>query len=139
MNEPDYFRPKMGVLAASFGLIGMAVALLYSVLTPQKPISRNYADGTYRNRECGTISFRDGTAAFGSTSVPYSLEQRKDGVAAISAHLIAIERDNRGCRIVYDASRHPLYLAFGRDAPPTSVTLWDTTQNVAYAFVRTSK
>jgi len=139
MNTPNYFRRRAGGLAALFGLVGMVIALLHSALFPQKPPSRKYADGTYRNRECGTISFRDGTAAFGSTNVPYSLEQHKDGVAAISAHLIAIERDDKGCRIVYDASRYPLYLAFGRDTPPTSVTLWDTTQSVAYAFVRTSK
>ncbi|MEO7690428.1 MAG: hypothetical protein ABIS51_14180 [Sphingomonas sp.] len=126
----------MGGLAALLAGVGMVIAVVHSALFPPKPPSRNFADGTYRNKDCGSIAFRDGTATFGSTSVTYTLEQQKDGVSATSAHLIGVERDNAGCRVVYDATRYPMYLSFGRDTPPNSVQLWDIGQSVAYDFAR---
>jgi hypothetical protein len=133
---PDYFRQKTGGLAALLALVGMTIALVHSAIYPPKLPPINYADGTYRNKECGSIQFRAGTVVLGSTSLNYTLERHKDGVSALPSHMVQVERDKAGCHLLVDPSREAMYLSFGRDAPPRTVQLWDVRESTPYLFSR---
>jgi len=133
----DYFRRKrIGGIASLLGAVGAIAAVSYRLIYPEPPISRTYADGIYRNQQCGTITFRAGTVSFGKTYVKYELERLKDSVAAITPHWLGVETYPWGCRVEYDDTESPMYLSFGGDEPPRSVTLWGSRQHVSYRFVR---
>ena len=136
MDGAKDFRNRTGALAALLVSISAVAFGAYSLLHPQPPLARSYADGNYRNTECGTIGLRGGTATFGRTSVKYTLERQKDGVSALTPHLVGVVTDHAGCHVIYDQNSFPLYLSLGRDTPPKAIRLWEIGRNVTHNFVR---
>ena len=136
MDGTEYFRDRMGPLAAVLVAACAAIFGLWSWFHPLPPFGRGYADGVYRNGECGSISLRGGVATFDGASVPYSLERGKDDVVALPPHFLGVRTGTAGCKITYDQSKFPLYISLGRAAPPKAITLWDVERNLTYAFER---
>lgn len=136
MDGIDDFFDRMRALTAL--LVGTCAVIFgsYSWLHPQPPLARSYADGVYRNTQCGVVKLRDGTAIFDGASVPYTLERGKSGILAIPPHFLGVRTGDTGCKVTYDQSKFSLYLSLGHDAPPKAITLWDMDRLVTYDFVR---
>ena len=118
MDGTEGFRDRMGALAALLVAACATIFGLYSCFYPLPPIGRGYADGVYRNAECGSIKLRGGVATFGGSSVPYSLERGKNDVVALPPHFLGVRMGNAGCKVTYDLSKFPLYLSLGSAALP---------------------
>ncbi|WP_354292573.1 hypothetical protein [Sphingomonas sp. PvP055] len=136
MDAADAFRNRMGAVAAVLVVIGVMMVGVYSLLHPLPPISASYADGTYQNDDCGTLELRSGAIHFRSSSVSYTLERQKHGVSAVTPHFLGVEIDRAGCHVVYDPSSYPLFLSFGRNIPPQSVSLKQVGHDSVYVFYR---
>ena len=136
MDGSDYFFARMRALTALLVVTGAVILGTYSCLYPQPPLARSFADGIYRNTQCGTIKLQGGTATFDGASVPYVLERGKSGILALPPHFLGVRSGNAGCKITYDQSKFSLYIRLGRDAPPKAITLWDVDRQVTYNFVR---
>ncbi|MDO7843779.1 hypothetical protein [Sphingomonas immobilis] len=136
MDNTVYFRRKTGGLAALLAFVGMGIAIVHSALFPPKPPPRNFGDGTYRNRDCGAITFRNGTMSFGSNEISYTLERRKTDISAVTLHLVAVEEDRTGCRVIYDPTSYGMYLPFEGNPVPKSVQLSGVSELASYNFFR---
>jgi hypothetical protein len=136
MDETEDFRDRMGALAALLVVACAVIFGLYSWAHPLPPVGRNYADGVYRNAECGWIKLQGGVATFDGGSVAYTLERGKGDVKALPPQFLGVRTSNAGCKVTYDRSRFPLYLSLGSDVPPKIITLSDVERNLAYDFAR---
>ncbi|MDF0488332.1 hypothetical protein PX554_09335 [Sphingomonas sp. H39-1-10] len=129
-------RDRMGALAAFLVTAGAVSFGLYSCTHPLPPLGQNFADGSYRSSECGTLTLRKGSAKFGQQTVTYEIERRKGDIAIITPHLLGVVEDSSGCHVVYDASSFPLYISLGRNNPPAAIILPGISNQFVYKFVR---
>ena len=136
MDGTEQFRDRMGAHAAFLVAACAIIFGLYSWTHPLPPLGQKYADGSYRNGECGTLTLRKGTATFDRKTVTYEIERRKGDIAIITPHLLGVVKDSSGCHVAYDASSFPLYLSLGRDHPPSAITLPGINEQFDYNFVR---
>jgi len=136
MNGTEDAFNRIGAVAGFLVAALFMILCLYVWFHPLPPINRGYADGVYRNAECGSIKLRGGVATFNGSSVPYSLERTKNGVVAIPPHLLGVRMRDAGCKVTYDQSKFALYISLGRVAPPQAITLWDEERNLTYTFER---
>jgi hypothetical protein len=136
MDRTDDFLDSMRLLTVL--LVGTCVVIfgLYSWLHPQPPLARSYADGVYRNTQCGVVKLQGGTATFEGANAPYTLERGKSGILALPPHFLGVRTGDTGCKVTYDQSKFSLYISLGRDDPPKAITLWDVDRLVTYDFVR---
>lgn len=132
----DYLRDRMLALTMGMALCGAIALVLHSWLYPPKPIPTNYADGEYRNSDCGSLRLHNGTATFRGASIGYTLERRKNDIAVLPPHLIGIRRDRSGCRVTYEVDKFPLYLPLAGRVSPDAVLLTDVDANQVYTFTR---
>ena len=135
MNATTNLSQRRAITALLTGIVA-AILILFRWVHPEPPVPPTYANGTYRNEKCGAISFSSGTVASIFIRVPYTLRRQKNGVAALTQHLLAVENDSAGCRVVYDQSSDGAYLTFGSDDPPRSVELWGLDEKTRYVFER---
>jgi hypothetical protein len=136
MDGTDDFFFRLRTLSVL--LVGTCAVIfgLYSWLHPQPPLALNYADGVYRNAQCGMVKLQGGALTFEGASVPYTLERGKSDIAVLPPHFLGVRMSNTVCKVAYDQSKFSLYLSLGRDAPPKAITLWDADRLVTYDFVR---
>ena len=136
MDGTENFRDRMGAVAALLAVACAIIFGLYSWTHPLPPLGERYADGIYRNAECGTVTLRRGTATFGRKTATYKIERRKEDIAIITPHLFGVAKDSSGCHVAYDASSFPLYLSLGRGHPPSAITMPGINDQFDYTFVR---
>lgn len=132
----DYLRDRMLMLTIGMAACGGMALVLCSWFFPPKPIPASYADGEYRNTDCGTLRLHNGNLTFGRASIGYVLERRKNDIAVLPPHMIGVRRDDSGCRVVYEADKFPLYLPLVGSDTPSAVRLMEVGTGQAYTFDR---
>ena len=126
-----------GRVALILGGFGAIVMVAYSVLHPQPPVPKDFANGLYSNPACGSIAFQNGVVTVANQRVQYSLERdKKGGVFADPEYFVGVANSNGACKLVTDRKRSVQSLDFGQESGSDVVTIWDRDRVATYDFVR---
>jgi hypothetical protein len=72
----------------------------------------------------------------GRASVSYTIERLKNDLAVLPPHYIGVQTNGASCKVIYDASKFPLYMTLGGSGDHRTIILWNVATQMTYDFRR---